>query len=144
MGKRKGTLLSFTSLVFAFMLATLFFYMVYNTHFDSATDDFSGLVVYASSYESEPGAQKKEKFDAMKDDLVAWASNHRAVLFYKGFSAAGIAAVDYANWFESTWNVSFTGQDPKRLSFKMIRESWTAMPKIMSSFQEFIITKLSV
>ena len=96
MGKRKGTLLSFTSLVFAFMLATLFFYMVYNTHFDSATDDFSGLVVYASSYESEPGAQKKEKFDAMKDDLVAWASNHRA------------------------------------------------MPKIMSSFQEFIITKLSV
>ena len=113
MGKRKGTLLSFTSLVFAFMLATLFFYMVYNTHFDSATDDFSGLVVYASSYESEPGAQKKEKFDAMKDDLVAWASNHRAVLFYKGFSAAGIAAVDYANWFESTWNVSFTGQEPK-------------------------------
>ena len=113
MGKRKGTLLSFTSLVFAFMLATLFFYMVYNTHFDSATDDFSGLVVYASSYESEPGAQKKEKFDEMKDDLAAWASNHRAVLFYKGFSAAGIAAVDYANWFESTWHVSFTGQEPK-------------------------------
>ena len=36
------------------------------------------------------------------------------------------------------------GRNPKPRSFKMIRESWTAMPKTMFSFQEFIITKSSV
>lgn len=113
MGRRKGTLLSFTSLLITFMLTTLFFYMVYNTHFDSATDGFSGLIVYASSYESESNLQKNQKLDSMKEALSAWASKHHAVLFYKGFSAAGIAAIDYAGWFETTYHVSFTGQDPK-------------------------------
>lgn len=113
MGKRKGTLLSFASLLFAFMLATLFFYMVYNTHFDSATDDFTGLIVHAPSYESEPFVQKKQRLDTMKEELAAWASEHDAILFYKGFSAAGIAAIDYADWFGRTWNLLFTGQEPK-------------------------------
>jgi hypothetical protein len=40
MGKRKGEILSFAALLFVFMLTTLFFYMVYNMHYDSASDDF--------------------------------------------------------------------------------------------------------
>lgn len=113
MGKRKGTLLSLTSLLFTFMLATLFFYMVYNSHFDSVTDDFTGLIVYTPFYENESEKQQEQKFDTMKKALAVWASEHDAVLFYKGFSAAGIAAIDYANWFDKTWNTSFTGQETK-------------------------------
>ena len=42
MGKRKGEWLSFMALLLVFMLTTLFFYMVYNMHYDSASDDFTG------------------------------------------------------------------------------------------------------
>ena len=88
--------------------------------------------------------KKKEKFDEMKDDLAAWASNHRAVLFYKGFSAAGIAAVDYANWFESTWHVSFTGQEPKTTIVQNDTGILDSYAENNVLFQEFIITKSSV
>jgi hypothetical protein len=42
MGKRKGEWLSFIALLLVFMLTTLFFYMVYTMHYDSASDDFTG------------------------------------------------------------------------------------------------------
>ena len=79
MGKRKGTLLSLTSLLFAFMLTTLFFYMVYNTHFDSATDDFTGLIVNAPFYENGTVKQQAQKFDAMKEALLF---GHPIIMLY--------------------------------------------------------------
>ena len=57
MGKRKGEWLSFMALLLVFMLTTLFFYMVYTMHYDSASDDFTGFTVF--DYQSEPGAQAK-------------------------------------------------------------------------------------
>lgn len=113
MSRQKGMLISFAALLFAFLLTTTFFYMLYNMHFDSASDDFSGMIVLGSSYDSEPDKQTKLALGTMREELEEWASEHQAVLFYKGFSAAGIAAIDYAGWFEEKLNVSFTGGSPK-------------------------------
>ena len=107
MSRRRGTLLSFASLLFVFMLGTLFFFLVYSLHFDSASDDFSGMIVFSSSYETEPGTQTKQELGSLREDLDTWASSNQAVLFYKAFSAAGIAAVDYAGWFNKTWKSDF-------------------------------------
>ena len=113
MGKQKGMLLSLGTLFFAFVLSTVFFYFVYNFHYDSASDDFTGMVVFGPSYENEQGGQKKENLEILREELETWAAENHAVLFYKGFSAAGIAAVDYAGWFDETLGLSFTGKDPK-------------------------------
>lgn len=111
MGKRKGTMLSLASLLFVFMLTTLFFYMVYNMHYDSASDDFTGFTVF--DYASEPGMPSRSAIGTLPEELETWASDNHAVLFYKAFSSAGIAAVDYAGWFDETWHISFNGQEPK-------------------------------
>ena len=123
MSRRRGTLLSFASLLFVFMLGTLFFFLVYSLHFDSASDDFSGMIVFSSSYETEPGTQTKQELGSLREDLDTWASSNQAVLFYKAFSAAGIAAVDYAGWFNKTWEVSFTGQTPKSVLIQKTRSN---------------------
>lgn len=111
MGKRKGEILSLTALLFVFMLTTLFFYMVYNMHYDSASDDFTGFTIF--DYQSEPGMPSNSSLGSLPDDLAEWASDNHAVIFYKGFSSAGIAAVDYAGWFNKTWRIPFDGQEPK-------------------------------
>ena len=121
MSKRRGTLLSFVSLLFVFMLGTLFFYLVYNQHFDSASDDFSGMIVLSASYENEPGMQTEQELGTLREDLETWASTNQAILFYKAFSAAGIAAVDYAGWFDKIWDVSFTGQTQKTVLVQKTR-----------------------
>jgi hypothetical protein len=111
MGKRKGELLSFAALVFVFMLTTLFFFMVYNLHYDSASDDFTGFTIF--DYQSEPGMQAISGLGTLREDLVNWAEENNAIIFYKGFSAAGIAAVDYSDWFEKTLHVPFDGTEAK-------------------------------
>lgn len=111
MGKRKGEILSLTALLFVFMLTTLFFYMVYNMHYDSASDDFTGFTVF--DYQSEPGMPTSSSLGSLPDELDEWANANRAVIFYKGFSSAGIAAVDYAGWFDKTWRIPFDGQESK-------------------------------
>ena len=111
MGKRMGEMLSFAALLFVFMLTTLFFYMVYNLHYDSASDDFTGFTIF--DYQREPGMEPTAELGSLREDLTAWAKNNHAVIFYKGFSAAGIAAVDYAGWFERTWHTPFNGQESK-------------------------------
>ena len=72
MGKRKGEWLSFIALLLVFMLTTLFFYMVYTMHYDSASDDFTGFTVF--DYQSEPGAQVRTKLGTLREDLDDWAS----------------------------------------------------------------------
>lgn len=121
MGKRKGELLSLTLLLFVFMLTTAFFYMVYSRHYDSASDDFTGFTIL--NYESEPGILTDSHIGSLPDELDEWARKHRAVLFYKGFFSAGIAAVDYADWFEKTWHVPFDGQEPKTVIVKKGNEN---------------------
>lgn len=121
MSRRRGTLLSFGSLLFVFMLGTLFFYLVYNMHFDSESDDFSGLIVLGTSYENEPGMQTAQELGTLREDMETWASKNQAILFYKAFSAAGIAAVDYTGWFDKTWDVSFTGQTQKTVLVQKTR-----------------------
>lgn len=111
MGKRKGEILSFSALLLVFMLTTVFFYMLYNMHYDSASDDFTGITVF--DYESEPGMETGLPLGTLREDLAEWADNNHAVLFYKGFSSPGIAAVDYAGWFDKTWEVAFDGQESK-------------------------------
>lgn len=111
MGKRKGELLSFAALIFVFMLTTLFFFMVYNLHYDSASDDFTGFTIF--DYQSEPGMQAISGLGTLREDLVNWAEENNAIIFYKGFSAAGIAAVDYSDWFEKTLHVPFDGTEAK-------------------------------
>ena len=111
MGKRKGEWLSFIALLLVFMLTTLFFYMVYNMHYDSASDDFTGFTVF--DYQSEPGAQVRTKLGTLREDLDDWARRNQAVVFYKGFSSAGIAALDYAGWFQRTWHTPFDGREAK-------------------------------
>ena len=64
MGKRKGEWLSFMALLLMFMLTTLFFYMVYTMHYDSAADDFTGFTVF--DYQSEPGAQVRTKLGTLR------------------------------------------------------------------------------
>ena len=111
MGKRKGEWLSFMALLLVFMLTTLFFYMVYTMHYDSASDDFTGFTVF--DYQSEPGAQVRTKLGTLREDLDDWARRNQAVVFYKGFSSAGIAALDYAGWFQRTWHTPFDGREAK-------------------------------
>lgn len=111
MGKRKGEWLSFMALLLVFMLTTLFFYMVYTMHYDSASDDFTGFTVF--DYQSEPGAQVRTKLGTLREDLDDWARRNQAVVFYKGFSSAGIAALDYAGWFKKTWHTPFDGREAK-------------------------------
>ena len=111
MGKRKGEWLSFMALLLMFMLTTLFFYMVYTMHYDSAADDFTGFTVF--DYQSEPGAQVRTKLGTLREDLDDWARRNQAVVFYKGFSSAGIAALDYAGWFQRTWHTPFDGREAK-------------------------------
>ena len=111
MGKRKGEWLSFIALLLVFMLTTLFFYMVYTMHYDSASDDFTGFTVF--DYQSEPGAQVRTKLGTLREDLDDWARRNQAVVFYKGFSSAGIAALDYAGWFQRTWHTPFDGREAK-------------------------------
>ncbi len=111
MGKRIGERLSFTALLFVFMLTSLFFYLVYNMHYDSASDDFTGFTVF--DYESEPGMQTTAELRTLREDITEWAKNNHAVVFYKGFSSAGIASVDYAGWFDKTWHIPFNGQEAK-------------------------------
>lgn len=82
MGKRKGEWLSFMALLLVFMLTTLFFYMVYTMHYDSASDDFTGFTVF--DYQSEPGAQVRTKLGTLREDLDDWARRNQAVVFYKG------------------------------------------------------------
>ena len=121
MSRRRGTLLSFGSLLFVCMLGTLFFQLVYNMHFDSTSDDFSGLIVSGTSYENEPGMQTAQELGTLREDMETWASKNQAILFYKAFSAAGIAAVDYTGWFDKTWDVSFTGQTQKTVLVQKTR-----------------------
>ena len=111
MGKRMGEMVSFAALLFVFMLTTLFFYLVYNLHYDSASDDFTGFVIF--DYQSEPGMPSDSNLGSLRDDLANWADDNNAVLFYKGFSSAGIAAIDYAGWFEATWHIPFDGTEAK-------------------------------
>lgn len=111
MGKRKGECLSLTALLLVFMLTTLFFYMVYNMHYDSASDDFTGFTVF--DYQSEPGVQASAELGTLREDLDDWARRNQAVVFYKGFSSAGIAALDYAGWFQRTWQTPFDGREAK-------------------------------
>lgn len=111
MGKRKGEWLSFMALLLVFMLTTLFFYMVYTMHYDSASDDFTGFTVF--DYQSEPGAQASTELGTLREDLDDWARQNQAVVFYKGFSSAGIAALDYAGWFQRTWHTPFDGREAK-------------------------------
>ena len=111
MGKRKGECLSLTALLLVFTLTTLFFYMVYNMHYDSASDDFTGFTVF--DYQSEPGVQVSAELGTLREDLDDWARRNQAVVFYKGFSSAGIAALDYAGWFQRTWQTPFDGRETK-------------------------------
>lgn len=111
MGKRKGEWLSFTVLLLVFMLTTLFFYMVYNMHYDSASDGFTGFTVF--DHQSEPGAQASTELGTLREDLDDWARRNQAVVFYKGFSSAGIAALDYAGWFQRIWQTPFDGREAK-------------------------------
>ena len=80
MGKRKGEWLSFMALLLVFMLTTLFFYMVYTMHYDSASDDFTGFTVF--DYQSEPGAQASTELGTLREDLDDWARQNQAVVFY--------------------------------------------------------------
>ena len=70
MGKRMGEMVSFAALLFVFMLTTLFFYMVYNLHYDSASDDFTGFVIF--DYQSEPGMPSDSNLGSLRDDLANW------------------------------------------------------------------------
>ena len=79
MGKRKGECLSLTALLLVFMLTTLFFYMVYNMHYDSASDDFTGFTVF--DYQSEPGVQASAELGTLREDLDDWARRNQAVVF---------------------------------------------------------------
>ena len=72
MGKRKGEWLSFMALLLVFMLTTLFFYMVYTMHYDSASDDFTGFTVF--DYQSEPGAQASAELGTLREDLDGGAN----------------------------------------------------------------------
>lgn len=83
MGKRKGEILSLTALLFVFMLTTLFFYMVYNMHYDSASDDFTGFTVF--DYQSEPGMPTSSSLGSLPDELDEWANANRAVYSTKAF-----------------------------------------------------------
>ena len=101
MGKRKGECLSLTALLLVFMLTTLFFYMVYTMHYDSASDDFTGFTVF--DYQSEPGVQASAELGTLREDLDDWARRNQAVVFYKGFSG----------WFQRTWQTPFDGREAK-------------------------------
>lgn len=83
MGKRKGEWLSFMALLLVFMLTTLFFYMVYTMHYDSASDDFTGFTVF--DYQSEPGAQASAELGTLREDLDDWARRNQAVVFTRAF-----------------------------------------------------------
>ena len=120
MGKRKGEWLSFMALLLVFKLTTLFFYMVYTMHYDSASDDFTGFTVF--DYQSEPGAQVRTKLGTLREDLDDWARRNQAVVFYKGFSSAGIAALDYAGWFQRTWHTPLMAGKPRPPSSKRKRK----------------------
>ncbi len=111
MGKRKGEILTFATLLFVSMLTTLFFYIVFNMHYDSASGDFTGFTVF--DYQSEPGMQSDLEIGSLGVELAKWAEDNHAVIFYKGFSNAGIATVDYAGWFDKTLHVPFDGTEPK-------------------------------
>ncbi len=78
---------------------------------------------------------------------MTWQLGHLTIELsssIKAFSAAGIAAVDYANWFESTWHVSFTGQEPKTTIVQNDTGILDSYAENNVLFQEFIITKSSV
>ncbi|PKK38614.1 hypothetical protein ABB02_02096 [Clostridiaceae bacterium JG1575] len=123
MNRRKGALISFGTVLFVFVLTTLFFFMVYNLHYDSASDEFSGYIVLGSSYENEPGAQKEMQLGTLQKDLGGWASRNNAILLYKRFSSSGIATIDYSNWFTNLWSSSFNGQTPKTVIVQRTREN---------------------
>lgn len=141
MGKRKGEWLSFMALLLVFMLTTLFFYMVYTMHYDSASDDFTGFTVF--DYQSEPGAQVRTKLGTLREDLDDWARRNQAVVFYKGFSSAGIAALDYAGWFKKTWHTPFDGREAKTALIKKKMETCTPIRRAIRCFPERITITFS-
>lgn len=71
------------ALLLVFMLTTLFFYMVYTMHYDSASDDFTGFTVF--DYQSEPGAQASTELGTLREDLDDWARQNQAVVFTRAF-----------------------------------------------------------
>lgn len=111
MGRKKSMVLSCTALFLIFMLTTVFFYLVYNRFYDSISDDFTGFFLYQAPNETDTTGD--ERFASFTKDLIAWAKEHHAILFFRGGSAAGIATVDYAGWFRENWDVSFDGTIPK-------------------------------
>ena len=59
------------------------------------------------------GREIRTKLGTLREDLDDWARRNQAVVFYKGFSSAGIAALDYAGWFQRTWHTPFDGREAK-------------------------------
>ncbi len=111
MGSRKGLFLSLTSILLICTLLTMFLFLVYNLKFDSASDDFYGLTVM--DYSSEPGMPSELNVASLRGELVAWAAKNKAVLFYKGINAAGIAVADYAGWMSNTLRIDCNGLHSK-------------------------------
>ena len=116
MGKRKGEILSLTALLFVFMLTTLFFYMVYNMHYDSASDDFTGFTVF--DYQSEPGMPTSSSLGSLPEEVeesakvdgaTEWQLFCRIVLplVAPGIAAVAMLSFMYA-WNEYTYTVIFT------------------------------------
>ena len=111
MGRKRSMLLSCTSLLFIFMLTTVFFYLVYNRFYDSVSDDFIGFFLFPNPNQSDTSDDMT--FESLKKDLDQWAKEHHAILFFRGASAAGIATVDYAGWIQENWHIPFDGTGSK-------------------------------